>query len=262
MLWEARCCFCLQALPRRFSPAMNRGRHTYAGNRFGGLPREVRHLMARMRNPEPVSAGAIAAVLLLIAMLGVAALSSRFGLARPLRNEAFSAAVRSPVVRENQSPPEKVPEFAKAAAEVPLKEQPSLVVSFSPTTPEPVSPEEGPPSIAAAESGAQAAVENDFEVAATFSAEIDSPEFIPASSPTPSRATARRKTNPAEPKSRRALVADLAKSDNRKSSSGPSPIGCEASAKEGGADPENSGEFQSGGIGWHNAERAMDPVCW
>ncbi len=113
---------------------------------------------------------------------------------------------------------------SKAAAEVPLKEQPSPVVSLSPTTPEPVPPEEGPPSIAAAESGAQAAVENDFEVAATFSAEIHSPEVIPASSPTPSRATARRKTNPAEPKSRRALVADFAQSDNRKSSSRPSPM--------------------------------------
>ncbi|MDQ3116665.1 MAG: hypothetical protein M3Q86_08695 [Verrucomicrobiota bacterium] len=180
-----------------------------------GLPREVRHLMARMRSPAPekrshdpvalaalledclarlegqpptrasvsavppqesgrgvrrrlVSAGAIAAVLLLIAMLGAAALSSRFGLARPLRNEALSAAVRPPVVRENQSPPKKAPEFVKAAAEVPLKEQPSPVVSLSPTTPEPVPPEEGPPSIAAAESGAQAAVESNFEVAATF----------------------------------------------------------------------------------------------
>lgn len=227
---------------------------------FRGLPRELRHLIWRMRSPEPeerphdpvalaglledclarvegrptstsavapqeserrarrrVRVGAITAAFLLLTLLGAATLSSRFGTGGSVRKEAHSATYRSSVVQEHHSRRENVSGFVRATPGRPRKNE-SSPVALSPRLQAPLPPEKDSPSVTATKPSDPADVEDDVEIAATSSVNIDSPEVTPASSPKPSHTTVRRKINKSDLHSSRALVRGSAQSNQPKSS--------------------------------------------
>lgn len=113
---------------------MNRVSPRLPRDSFRGLPREVRHLIGRMRSPEPEERphdGAITAAFLLLALLGAATLSSRFGAGRSVQKEAYSDTFRSSVVHEDQSPWDKVSGFVRATPGRPRTNKSSPVAALS-----------------------------------------------------------------------------------------------------------------------------------